>query len=199
MKKMLHTVLQLSFQEYVQTWAGLINDFYQQGAGDDTLLAALALDEERELEFLVEYATVLIVMAVMAFEEKPNLVTGKARQKLLDQIVAASYQKTITGEDKEMLQACQRIFAGQHDLFSRIAKQLISPDPAKRQENVVGFARYLVARVSSREESENTETIQSLGILMSRALEAYRKLLYSSVRDTGKLDGTCNFAVKKGE
>lgn len=199
MKKMLHTVLQLSFQEYVQTWAGLINDFYQQGAGDDALLAALDLDKERELQFSVEYATVLIVMAVMAFEEKPNLVTGKARKKLLDKVVAASYQRTIAGEDEEMLQACQRIFAGKHEMFSQIAKQLISPDPGKRQENVVGFARYLAAQVSSREEQENTEAIQMLGILLSRALEAYRKLLNNSVRDTGKLDGTCNFAVKKGE
>ena len=61
----------------------------------------------------------------------------------------------------------------------------------------MGFARYLAAQVSSRDESENTEAIQRLGIILSSASDAYMRLLSNSTQDTTQLNGKPSFSVKK--
>lgn len=198
MKKILHTVLQLSFKEYVQSWVELIYEFYQQGVCDESLRRELDLKGDANLQFSLEYATVLLQIAVLSFEAKPKLVTDKVKKKLLDQIVEGTFRRTHASDDNETLAVCVSFYQAKYQTFSQVCKNLSSTDEKKRQTDLVGFARYLVAQVSSRSEEDNIKAVEKLGILLSMASDAYMKLLNSSAQDTGRLDGTCNFTVHKG-
>lgn len=197
MKKILHTVLQLSFTEYVQTWAGLIYEFYQQTMCDESISKALEIDQDNQLRFSLELATVLVIIAVMSFDAKPKLVTGKTRVKLMEKLVDESYRKIVAGDDEELREVCKAFYQTKYRMFSGLCKNLSSDKEERRRSDLVGFARYLVAQVSSRQEEDNMVALKELGVMLCMASEAFMHLLHNSQQDTGTWNGTCNFTVYK--
>lgn len=197
MKKILHTVLQLSFTEYIQTWSGLINEFYQQTVCDESLSKALEIDHHNQLRFSLEVATVLVMIAVMSLDAKPKLVTGKTREKLVEKLVDESYGTMVAGENKELREMCKAFYQTKYQMFSGVCKNLSSDKEERRRSDLIGFARYVVAQVSGRREEDNTVALKELGVILCTASEAFMHLLNNSQQDTGKWNGTCNFTVYK--
>lgn len=198
MGKKMGVVLRISFKEYVETWGNLIHTFYQEGMSDEELFRDLAMTQEGEVRFSLELATILSLIAVMSFASKPKLcTTEKHVDILLDRIVEDVYQRILPDADAETLKGCKAYFDGKRTIFSQICKNIYSTNPTKRQPELVGFARYLVAQVSSKEEASNVVALQWLGILLSSASDAYMTLLGNTTQDTIQIDGKPSFSVKK--
>jgi hypothetical protein len=198
MSKKMSTVIRTSFKEYVETWSNLIYAFYQEGMSEDVLFRELQLSEEAQVHFSLELSTVLSVIAVLSFEAKPKLCTSeKYRGVLITQIVEDVYRRVLTDADQETLGACVKYFNGKHSIFSQICKNIYSTNPKKRQNELIGFARYLAAQVSVKEEATIGIALEKLGILLSSASDAYMTLLENTTQDTIQLDGKPSFSVKK--
>lgn len=194
----LHTLVQLSFKEYAETWAELIYTFYQQGMSDEGIFTDLQMSSEEEVQFSVELSTVLTMIAVMSFEAKPKMISNeKNRSKLFESIVMRTYRKVIGEENDELLNSCSQFYQSRYEIFSKICTHIHSKKPEKRQPELVGFARYLAAQASQKEEPEKAQALQRLGILLSSASDAYMKLLENSGQDSIQLDGKPSFVVKK--
>lgn len=198
MSKKISTVIRINFKEYVETWANLIHTFYKEGMSDDVLFQELQLSEEAQVHFSLELSTVLSVIAVLSFSSKPKLCSNeKSTAALLDQIVEDVYKRVLPDADKETLTACVNYFNAKRNVFSQICKNIYSTNPKKRQNELIGFARYLAAQVSSKDEASNAIALEKLGILLSSACDAYMTLLANTTQDTIQLDGKPSFAVKK--
>ena len=194
----MNTVIQLPFKEYAQTWADLIHTFYQEGRSDETLFQDLGLDQEGEVQFSLELATVLALIAVMSFRSKPKLCYDeKLTQKLKDRIVYSTYKLVLPDADEESLKSCQGYFTARLGIFTQICKNIYSTNPKKRQPDLVGFARYLVAQVSPRQEETHAVALERVGILLSSASDAFILLLENSAQDAISLTGKPTFVVKK--
>ncbi len=198
MSKKMSTVIQISFKEYVETWASLIHTFYQEGMSDDMLFQDLQMTPEKEVQFSLELSTTLTLIAVLSFSSKPKLCSSeKSRDALLDQIVETVYKKVISDADQETINSCVTFFKGKFAVFTQICKNIYSTNPKKRQPELIGFARYLAAQVSTKDEASNAIALEKLGILLSSACDSYMTLLANTTQDTIRMDGKPSFAVKK--
>lgn len=198
MSKKLNTVIRVNYKEYVETWANLIHTFYQEGMSDDVLFQELQMTQEKEVQFSLELSTTLALIAVLTFSSKPKLCSNeKHRDGLLNLVVEQVYQKVLPDADKETLDYCKAFFDGKRAVFTQICKNIYSTNPKKRQPELIGFARYLAAQVSARDEASNAIALEHLGILLSSACDAYMTLLANTTQDTIQMDGKPSFAVKK--
>ena len=137
-------------------------------------------------------------LAILTFDAKPKLcLYENQRDKLKDGIIEAVYKKIVPDAGAETIASCSDYCRSRIAVFKQICRGIYSTNPQKRQADLVGFARYLAAQVSSRDESENTEAIQRLGIILSSASDAYMRLLSNSTQDTTQLNGKPSFSVKK--
>lgn len=197
-KPILNTVVRLTNQEYIDTWSSLVQTFYQEGISDDQIYQNLGMSAEGEQRFPVEFSTILTVIAILTFDAKPKLcLYENQRDKLKDGIIEAVYKKIVPDAGAETIASCSDYCRSRIAVFRQICRGIYSTNPQKRQADLVGFARYLAAQVSSRDESENTEAIQRLGIILSSASDAYMRLLSNSTQDTTQLNGKPSFSVKK--
>ncbi len=198
MGKKMGVVLRINFKEYIETWGNLIHAFYQEGMSDEELFQGMELTPEGEVKFSLELATVLTLIAVLSFTSKPKLCsTEKHVTVLLDRIVEDVYRRVLPDADEETINGCKGYFESKRAIFSQICKNIYSTNPSKRQPELVGFARYLVAQVSAKEEASNMEALKRMGVLLSSASDAYMTLLSNSTQDTIQIDGKPSFAVKK--
>ena len=197
-KPVLNTVIRLTNKEYVDSWATLIHTFYQEGISDDKLFQNLGMTEEGEARLSLELSTVLTVVAILSFSSKPKLCTNeKQYEKMKEAIIQAVYQKVVPDFEEDVLKSCVTYCQSRVAVFSQVCRNIYSTQPQKRQGDLVGFARYLTAQVSARNESDNTIALECLGILLSSASDAYMKLLGNTTQDTTQIDGKPSFSVKK--
>lgn len=197
-KPILNTVVRLNNQEYIDTWASLIQTFYQEGISDDAIYQNLGMSPEGEQRLTVELSTVLTVLAILSLDAKPKLCMYENQwEKLRAGIIEAAYKKILPDGSAETIASCADYCRTRIAVFKQICRNIYSTNPQKRQPELVGFARYLAAQVSSREESENTEAIKKLGILLSSASDAFMRLLSNSTQDTTQLNGKPSFSVRK--
>ena len=198
MSKKMSTVIRINYKEYVETWSNLIYAFYQEGMSDDVLFQELQMSPEAQVHFSLELSTVLSLIAYLSFTSKPKLCTNEMhRDALREQIVEDVYRKVLPDADQETLNACVAFFGGKRNIFTQICKNIYSTNPKKRQPELIGFARYLAAQVSSKDEASNAIALEKLGILLSSACDAFMTLLANTTQDTIQLDGKPSFAVKK--
>lgn len=197
-KPVLNTVIRLNNKEYVDAWASVIHNFYQEGISDDLMFGNLGMTEEGEARLSLELSTVLTVVAILTFASKPKLCTNeKQLEKMKEAVIKATYQKVFPDFEEDVVQSCVTYCQSRVAVFSQVCRNIYSTQPQKRQSDLVGFARYLTAQVSARNESDNTVALERLGILLSSACDAYMKLLANSTQDTMQMDGKPTFSVKK--
>ena len=120
--------VQLSMGEYIETFASLVHEHYQRAMSDEELFSALNLTEEAQAQFSVEYATVLLVIASLAFKVKPKLTTDKYRDRIQERMADGSFRKILTDADDETIAACVTFYQSRSSLRSaRISTPLLLP------------------------------------------------------------------------
>lgn len=191
------STLQLSLGEYVETLASLVQEHYQRAMSDEELFAALTLSDQEQAQFSVEYATVLLVIAALAFKAKPKLTDEKYLNRIQTRTAESTFRKIFRDADEETVEACVAFYQQKKEVFSQVCKKIHSKDAALRQQDIVGFSRMLVAQLRPGMEEENLKAIQRVGICLNEATDTFITLVTNTVQDSVRLDGKPTFAVMK--
>lgn len=193
----LRSTIQLSLGEYVETLSSLVHEHYQRAMSDEALFTCLSLSEEEQTQFSMEYATVLLVIASLAFKAKPKLTDEKYLRRIQERTAESTFQKILCDADEETIQACVGLYRQKMEVFSQICKRIYSKEAALRQQDIVGFSRMLIAQLRPGAEEANLEAIQRTGICLSEATDTFITLIANTVQDSVRLDGKPTFAVLK--
>ena len=185
--------LLLNFNEFIDTWVKLVQEYYQRGVSNDEIFAALGLEEESAMRFSMEFVTVLLVVALRAWSIKRMKDEVK---KMVEQAVVEKSYRAVFAEDEETLSTCKEFFEARYRMFGQIA-----PNSAKNEKqirrNLIGFARYVVAQCSTRSEEENAQVIEHLSVLLTAAAGSFKRLTDNSTQDPNAVFGKPKFIVQK--
>lgn len=186
--------LLLNFGDYADTWVKLVQEYYQRGASNDDIYAALGLKEENALRFTMEFVSVLLVIGMRAWGTK-RFNRDEIRTLVEDAVVEKSY-RVIFAEDEATLSACKEFYAARYQMFNQLA-----PNNAKNEKqirtNLIGFARYVVSQCSERTEEENVAVIEHLSVLLIAAAGSFKRLTDNSTVDPNTVFGKPKFIVQK--
>lgn len=198
MKKMaLHTTLQLSMKEYIDTLSGLVVEYYGRAAEDKKLMQELHMSQEEQSRFTVEYLTVLLVIEALSWNAKPKLTSEKYRTQIQEAVARDVYGKLVGTADGTSVEECMKFYQARLGMFGQICKQIWQSDPEVRQKDIVGFARYLLSRVSERSEKEGIQALKYLGIQLSSATDSFYALITNTVQDSYLFNRKPSYIVQK--
>ncbi|WRS27393.1 hypothetical protein U6B65_13855 [Oscillospiraceae bacterium MB08-C2-2] len=183
--------LQLSFHEFAETWCTLIEEFHSRGMHADIVEAGLRLSEEEQVVYAAELAAVLLFIAMESWNSRKRVsqdIRGKSTQAIVESLYELLYQGHAE-ENRELYQS-------RSQLFRQLSRNSADASPQKRQPELIGFARFLTAQVSTLPEQENLEVIQRLSILFIEASATFFRLASNSFPDLQGF-GKTKFIVQK--
>jgi hypothetical protein len=185
--------LLLNFKEYVETWVALIQEYHQRGVSDDGIFTALDLGREAAMRFSMELSSMLLVIAMRAWNAKR---IKEEMKSLVAQAVVEKTYRAVFAQDEETLSACKEFYQMRYGMFAELA-----PDDVKSEKQIraqlIGFARYVVAQCSERPEEENTQVIERLSVLLIAAAGSFKRLTNNSTPDLNTVFGKPRFIVQK--
>ncbi len=185
--------LLLNFNEYVETWVTLIREYHQRGISNDEIFTALGLEQEAAVRFSMELGSMLLVIAMRAWNAKRIKDEMKT---LVSQAVVENAYRAVFADDEETLLACKEFYQARYGIFAELA-----PDDMKNEKQIraqlIGFARYVVAQCSRRPEEENAQIIEKLSVLLIAAAGSFKRLTNNSTPDPNTVFGKPRFIVQK--
>lgn len=187
--------LQLSLDEYVETWSSIILDYYWRGLASDITDKELRLSDEALLSYSMELAAIELIIAVRVLKNRIRL-TEELGKKVSEAVVKKFYSD-IQGADKsEYMEEFIKFFNSKYSVFNEICTNLTDKDAKKRQPELIGMARYLVAQVSDRPEKQNVKAIEKLSLLFIDTAASCLRLAKNSAVENPML-GRVKFIVQK--
>lgn len=187
--------LQLSLDEYVETWSSIILDYYWRGLAPDITDKELRLSDEALLNYSMELAAIELIIAVRVLKNRIRL-TEELGKKVTEAVVKRFYSD-IQGADKsEYMEEFIKFFNSKYGVFNEICTNLTDKDAKKRQPELIGMARYLVAQVSDRPEKQNVKAIEKLSLLFIDTAANCLRLAKNSAVENPIL-GRVKFIVQK--
>lgn len=178
--------LLLKYEEYVDTWTGIIRAFYERIISDDAVFSALGPDREHAARFSMELSTVLLVMAMRAW--KGREFKPEAQQKVEGSVVRGVYRELLA-QDEETLSACCDFYMDRSQMFRELAPLSAAKDEQALRTQMIGFARYAAAQSSQRTEKENAGAIEALSVHLLEAQGAFARLTKNTTLDGNSLFG----------
>lgn len=189
--------IQLSMKEYIDSWASIIYEHYQEAMSCEPIFEALSLDEAQQVQFSMEYINTLLAMANICFKSKPKITSDKNLTYIRAKMAENVYRRILLEADESLRKSCIEIFEGKYTVLEKLCNNLYNKAFTVRQKDIVALSRYMAAQFSTRSEENNMELLKQLGILMSKAVDHFMILVANSVQDTIKLDGKPSFSVQK--
>jgi len=187
--------LQLSFCEFAETWRTLILEYYSRALDPELTDRALGLDAEGLLRYSTELAAVLLSLALRAWDAKKRIAEQIRRQTAA--AITDSFLKEAFGPQyEENRDEYAAFFRRKYELFVHICPNIASPDEKKRQNELIGLARYLAAQASGRPEEQNAAAIEALGVILLSAAAVFIRMAENSSPDLG-IAGKPKFMVQK--
>lgn len=185
--------LLVSFNEYVDTWVQLIQEYYNRGVSSDDIFVALQLDEEKSIQFSMELCTVLLILATRTWNAK-RLKEGS--KELVASAMVENTYKALFSVDEEALAVCQNFYQSKYAAFAQLLPEATSEKEIRNQ--LIGFSRYIVSQCSQRPEEENAGIIEHLSILLIAAAASFKRFTQNTTLDgNSAFIGTPKFLVKK--
>lgn len=183
--------LQLSFEEFTDTWGTLIEEYCQRGIHLGAESNQPSLSDEELVHFNAELTAILLFIAVEIWNSRKR-ISSEIRQKSTESIAEKLYRRLYGQAAAEVRQ----VYEARRELFSQICHNVSNANPQKRQTELIGFARYLTAQVSDCPEQENLPFIQQLSILFMEAAATFFQLAENSYPDLQGF-GKTKFIVQK--
>jgi len=137
------------------------------------------------------------VIAALAIKRKPKMTSEKYQEQIRKSAALQVYQKIMPDGDEETIRGCVEFFEGKRAVFEQICRNIYQKETSARQKDIIGFARYLAAQVSTRDEKSNTKALECLGILLSTATDTFVALIENSIQDTMGWNRKPSFTVQK--
>ncbi len=188
--------LQLTFDEFIQTWRALILEYYSRALDPGLTDRELELKEEGVLRYSMELSAILLSIALRAWNARKQ-ISEQIRRQVSDAVVDSFYEKLFDREYQENRAEYAAYFKSRYERFLQICPNIADKDERKRQAELIGLARYLVAQVSKKPEQENAQAIEQLGIVFFSAAPVFLAMASNSAPDVGTIMGKPKFIVQK--
>lgn len=187
--------LQLTFDEFVQTWRVLILEYYARALDPGLTDGELGLKEEGMLRYSLELSAILMSIALRAWNARKQ-VAEQVRRQVADAVVDSFYEKLFDAEYQENRAEYIAYFKSKYERFLQICPNLAGKDEKKRRAELIGLARYLAAQASDKPEEENAKAIEQLGVVFLSAAPVFLAMANNSAPDIGTI-GKPKFIVQK--
>jgi hypothetical protein len=173
--------LQLKFDEYIETWSGLLTECYSRGL-DKPITDALELDDEGLVKYSMELASVILVIGMRLWTK--SRISSDIKEKVREAVVDSFYREIYsdkTGTD--FLSGCMDFFTEGYKTFSELCPNLGGKDKEKQRIELVGLARYICAQVSKKPEEKNMGVFEKIGLVLISTMVSSEKLTRNSSLD----------------
>ncbi len=183
--------LQLTSEEFAETWCALIEEYYQRGLSPDIIESCLHLSGDGAVHYTTELSMILLFIAMENWNSRKR-ISQDIRAKSTDAVVECYFNRMFGEAEQESY----KVYDKRRMLFSQLCHHVADANPQKRQPELIGFARYLTAQVSERQEQQNVEAIQQLSILFIEAAATFFRFASNSFPDLQGF-GKTKFIVQK--
>jgi len=185
--------LQLSFDEYVETWCSLITEYYSRGMDESITDGILTLDEQELTRYSAELSAVILFLALNAWTSRRRIAQA-IRTKVEQAVIEGFYCGLF--KDDELTAEYGKFYQVKSAMFCRILSNDGAANFKMRQNDIIGFARYTAAQVSDKPETENLKLIEKLSIVLAGAAGVFSQLAGNSAPDA-QFVGKTKFIVQK--
>ena len=193
--KELNPKLQLSFDEYVETWNTLVMEYYYRGLSDQITDKALHLSDQEMVRYSMDLAATVLIIAIRILKSKARISEG-IRTRVSDDILHKFFHSLHKDASVEFNEECIKYFRIKYEIFNHICSNLEKEDAKKSHPELIGLARYLVAQVSSEPEHKNTKAIEKISLVLVELASVCLRLAGSSAAENQML-GKPKFIVQK--
>jgi hypothetical protein len=184
--------LQLSFDEYVETWRSLITEYYSRGLDQEITDDILCLDEEGLIRYSAEFSAVMLFIALSIWSSRKRI--SQSIRTAVDQAIVEKFYGELL-KDEGLAGEYTEFYRAKAELFCRLLN--IRPENFKAKQNeIVGFARYMVAQASDKPEKKNLKSIEMLCVILAEAAKTFYQLAENSAPDA-QFVGKTKFIVQK--
>lgn len=186
--------LQLKFNEFVETWAGLLKECYTRGL-DQSIVDDLALSDEDFVKYSMELALAVLVTGMRMWMR--SRIGADIKEKVRLAAVDSFYQDIFNRNDETFLKDCKTVFTERYKALAGLCPNLEGKNREKQRVELVGLARYICAQVSDRPEEEHTALFEKLGLVFIETALLSDKLTRNSSLDIQLPLGNPKFIVQK--
>ena len=187
--------LMLSFEEYCETWCALLREYYSLALDEEITDQLLSLDEQGLAQYSLELSSIVLVAAVLTWRGRKAL-PEELKKTVMDTVAQAYFESIYDKNSAAFIEDCLAFYRQKLNIFNQICQGLGGSDASKRQKDLVGLARYLVAQVSKLPEARNSKAIERIGTLFVRCGAACLHLTKNSSQALQTL-GKPKFVVQK--
>ena len=178
-------------EEYCEILGDILHEYYNRIISDDEVFLEFGLDRKNSSKFAIELSIILGVMALRLFGLKHSNDGLKAftRMHILTRVEDTIFD--FNGKEKDNY---EDLFDQRYNMFvSLIAEQKTSYDV---RSSFLGFARFLVAQFSTKEEDDNKEVIQKTSAHIVEYGEIISRFISKSrIKTSSALSGKYEFVV----
>ena len=182
-----HSELLLKYDEYIDTWAELVEGLYEGTCGREKVRAELEKGGENASTLSTAIILALLVDGIRAWKAKPRL-----RVKLVcdveDSIAEASFKRLLGGEDGQGLDSAS--VAGLLDVYHNVADTIRQAFPLSNKEQqkdvyarCAALAAYVADRCYTKQDAAYEPLAQELAIAFAEADQVFAKLALSTTVD----------------
>jgi len=187
--------LQLNMDEYAETWCSVITSYYWKGLEPDITDKELHLSDEGILKYSMELAAVELVIAIRVLKNRIRL-NDEIQKKLTDTIIGKLYTDLYSEAKLQFKEDFISFFNSKYDIFNEVCTNLADKDAKKRQPELIGLARYIVAQISDSPEKQNVKVIEKLSLIFMDTAATCLRLAQNSACENPIL-GKTKFIVQK--
>ena len=191
----MNTKLQMKFNEYVDTWSGLLTECYSRGL-DKTIINELQLSDEAFIKYSMELALVTLVVGIRIWMK--SKISSDIKEMVREAVVDSFYREIFNNKDDAAFIAnCKDFFNERYKAFFELCPNLGGKDKEKQRLELVGLARYVCSQVSDKTEEQNAAVFEKLGIVLINIMLFSERLTHNSSLDIQIPLGKPKFIVQK--
>jgi len=187
--------LQLNLKEYTETWISVLTEYHGRGLDEKITDDLFGKDNEGLVMYSLELSTVLLVIAIRNWSASKRF-SDAIKKKVADIVVSDFYLRLPGNNSEELQNEYLRFYRTKYNVFDELCPGLGGRNAEKQQMELVGMARYLVAQVSDRAETDNQRVIEEVGAVLIKAAAAFSMLAQNSSPNP-QMIGKPRFIVQK--
>jgi hypothetical protein len=187
--------LQLKYEEYVETWSSLLQEYFSRGL-DRQITGALELNDEKFIQYSMELASVILFTGMRYW--MTSKISADIKEKVRGDVVDAFYAEIYRDKaGTDFLSICVEFFNERYKTFLDLCPDITGKNREKQRAELIGLTRYICARVSGKPEEQNLKVFEQLGLIFVSLASASEKLTRNSSLDIQFPLGKPKFIVQK--
>ncbi|MDO5563932.1 MAG: hypothetical protein Q4F88_01695 [Eubacteriales bacterium] len=190
--KILKPIIQVSFDEYLNTWIKLIEEFFLRIISNNKLFEENKIIDNETHKRMIEILSILLFLCKQSFKSKKNFTSEKNITELVEGIEKGIFYEIFT--ESNSFSEFKMYNEFNHDILEKICKNTYSKDQTLVKEEIIGLSLYILDNINI-DSDEDEEIIQCLSVELMYANEKFLQLVKNSSEDTKMPFGKQKFTI----